>query len=93
MCIIFCLVEISAQILVFMSKIGLFTKLETFFSISFVDRLIKTDQCFSSGKTVVYGWDSYLWLCGYLVTGLRKRRSFSSCCQRVGRLCTPCEGW
>lgn len=49
MCIIFCLVEISAQILVFVSKIGLFIKLETFFSNSFVDRLMKTDKRFLFG--------------------------------------------
>lgn len=33
MCIIFCLVEISAQTFAFVSRIGLFTESETFFSL------------------------------------------------------------
>lgn len=50
MCIIFCLVEISAQTFVFVSKIELFTELETFFLQQlFVGRLIKTDKCFLFG--------------------------------------------
>lgn len=49
MCLILCLVEISAQTFVFVSKIELFTKLETFFSNSFVGRLIKTAEFFLSG--------------------------------------------
>lgn len=50
--ILFCLVEIPAQIFCIVSKIGLFTRLEMFFFKSLVGRLI---NLFSLGKTLVYG--------------------------------------
>lgn len=63
MCIIFCLVEMSAQIFVFLSKIGLLTKLETFLSNSFVGRLIKSDKCFWVGRLFMGG----ILICGCVV--------------------------